>query len=145
MAIRRFEEIEGWQLGRELARAVYEATKGKPFAADYGLKDQIQRAVGSIMHNVAEGFDGGSNAEFIKFLRYAQRSCREVQSQLYLALDQSYLDEQQFGDLYELADRTHGKIGGFIIYLLNAPPRRSPTQRRISNDEPRTNNQEQTS
>ncbi len=82
MKIERFEDIEAWQLGRQLTRLVYQATRQEGFTRDFGLKDQIQRASGSVMHNIAEGFDGGSNAEFIKFLRYSQRSCTEVQSQL---------------------------------------------------------------
>ena len=69
------------------------------------------------MHNIAEGFDGGSNAEFVKFLRYSQRSCTEVKSQLYVALDQQYITQQQFDENYELAGKTHAKIGGFIKYL----------------------------
>jgi four helix bundle protein len=81
------------------------------------LRDQIQRAAGSVMHNIAEGFDGGSNAEFLKFLRYAQRSCAEVQSQLYVALDQGYIPQEQFVELYELARRTRATIGAFIKYL----------------------------
>jgi four helix bundle protein len=88
------------------------------FAADYGLKDQIQRASGSIMHNIAEGFDGGSNAEFKRFLRYAQRSCSEVQSQLYVAIDQGYVDQASFDQLFELSARAKRKIGGFIAFLL---------------------------
>ncbi|MCW5556361.1 MAG: four helix bundle protein [Verrucomicrobiae bacterium] len=64
------------------------------------MRDQIQRASGSVMHNIAEGFDGGSNAEFIKFLRYSQRSASEVQSQLYVALV-GYLRQDEFGRLYE--------------------------------------------
>jgi len=113
----RFEDIEGWQLARELARVVYSLTKGAEFSRDFGLKDQIQRAAGSVMHNIAEGFDGGSNPEFAKFRRYAQRSCTEVQSQLYVALDQQYITQPQFDENYELADKTHAKIGGFIRYL----------------------------
>jgi len=74
MKIERFEDIEGWQMARELANQVYAVTKAAEFSRDFGLKDQIQRAAGSAMHNVAEGFDGGSNAEFTKFLRFAQRS-----------------------------------------------------------------------
>ena len=117
MKIERFEDIEAWQLGRELTKCVYKAT-GKPsFAKDYGLKDQIQRAAGSVMHNIAEGFDGGSNAEFTRFLRYSQRSCSEVQSELYVALDQNYISQSEFDDLYTLAGQAHSKIGGFIAYL----------------------------
>jgi len=88
MKIKRFEDIEAWQLARELTAKVYALTRRPGFTRDYGLKDQIQRASGSVMHNIAEGFDGGSNAEFAKFLRYAQRSCSEVRSELYVALDQ---------------------------------------------------------
>lgn len=118
MKIERFEDIESWQLARELTREVYSATKSRSFAKDGGLKDQIQRASGSIMHNIAEGFDGGSNAEFRRFLRYAQRSCSEVQSQLYVALDQAYIDQSQFDHLYHLAGQAKARIGGFIAYLL---------------------------
>ena len=117
MAIRRFEEIEGWQLARELTRLVYQMTSQGAFARDFGLRDQIQRAAGSVMHNIAEGFDGGSNAEFAKFLRYAQRSCTEVKSQLYVALDQRYITDDQFKTAYDLATKTHSKIGAFIRYL----------------------------
>ena len=71
------------------------------------------------MHNIAEGFDGGSNAEFIKFLRYPQRSCSEVQSQLYIALDRGYISQDEFNAIYDQATKTHAKVGGFIRYLLN--------------------------
>ncbi len=91
------------------------------FSQDWGLKDQIRRSAGSVMHNIAEGFDGGSNIEFLKFLRYAQRSCREVQSQLYVALDEEYVTPSVFEDLYTAVDATHGKIGGFIKYLKSSP------------------------
>lgn len=66
------------------------------------------------MHNVAEGFDSGSNAEFVRFLRYAQRSCTEVQSQLYVALDQKYLSSQEFDDVFSIADLTKSRIGGVL-------------------------------
>lgn len=62
MKITKFEDIEGWKLGRELTRAIYAITRKGEFARDYGLTDQIRRASGSVMHNIAEGFDGGSNA-----------------------------------------------------------------------------------
>lgn len=120
MKITRFEDIEAWQVARELTREVYAPTKAGRFSRDYGLKDQITRAAGSAMHNIAEGFDGGSNAEFVKFLRNAQRSCTEVQSQLYVALDQDYVNKARFGELYSLAKAAHGKIGAFIKYLLRS-------------------------
>ena len=73
-----------------------------------------------MMHNIAEGFDGGSNKEFIKFLRYSQRSCSEVQSELYIALDQQYIAPDQFHQLYDLAAHAHSKIGALIAYLLRS-------------------------
>ena len=117
MKIERFEDIEGWKLARELTRVVYSATKQPDFSKDFGLKDQIQRAAGSAMHNIAEGFDAGSNAEFVRFLRYAQRSCTEVKSQLYAAVDQNYITDEQFQLIYEQATQTHKRIGGFIRHL----------------------------
>ena len=82
MKIERFEDIEAWQLARELTRKVYRLTKKLGFTKDHGLKRQIQDAAGSSMHNITEGFDSETNAEFIRFLRYAKRSCTEVQSEL---------------------------------------------------------------
>jgi len=117
MKIDQFEDIEAWQLARELARKVYRLTKKPRFAKDYGLKRQIQDAAGSSMHNIAEGFDSETNAEFIRFLRYAKRSCTEVQSELYLALDEEYISIDEFKDVYEQARRTRAAIYGFIKYL----------------------------
>ncbi|MDE0838951.1 MAG: four helix bundle protein [Kiritimatiellae bacterium] len=117
MAITRFEDIEAWQVGRTLTKRVYECTAVHDFARDYGLKDQIQRAAGSIMHNIAEGFDGGSHPEFARFLTYAVRSATEVQSQLYVALDLRYIDQSKFDELYELAAKAKAKTGAFIKYL----------------------------
>ena len=118
MKIERFEDIEAWQLARELTRKVYKLTKKQGFSKDYGLKNQIQNAAGSAMHNIAEGFDSETNPEFIRFLRYAKRSCTEVQSELYLALDEKYITADEFSDVYEQAARTRAAIHGFINYLV---------------------------
>ncbi|MFH1673233.1 MAG: four helix bundle protein [Pseudomonadota bacterium] len=117
MKIERFEDIEAWKLARELTRKVYRLTKKPEFAKDYGLKRQIQDAAGSSMHNIAEGFDSETNAEFVRFLRYAKRSCTEVQSELYVALDEGYISPDEFKDVYEQARRTRAAVRGFINYL----------------------------
>ena len=117
MKIEHFEDIEAWKLARELTRTVYRLTKTPGFVQDYGLKRQIQEAAGSSMHNIAEGFDAETNAEFIRFLRYAKRSCTEVQSELYVALDEEYITTVEFQDAYEQARRTRAAIRGFINYL----------------------------
>jgi four helix bundle protein len=117
MKIERFEDIEAWQLARELTQKVYRLTKKSGFTKDYGLKRQIQDAAGSSMHNIAEGFDSETNAEFIRFLRYAKRSCTEVQSELYVALDEEHISSNEFKDVYEQARRTRAAVRGFIHYL----------------------------
>ena len=119
MAIERFEDIKAWQMARELAGVIYKLTSKELFSRDFGLKDQIQRASGSVMHNIAEGFDSESNIEFARFLRYAKRSCTEVQSELYLALDQNYITQKEFDEAYKLTDTTRATIHGFIRYLIN--------------------------
>ena len=118
MRIERFEDIEAWQLARELTRKVYDLAKKPEFARDFGLKEQIQDAAGSSMHNIAEGFDSETNPEFVRFLRYAKRSCTEVQSELYMALDQQYITNDEFQDVYDHAGRTRAAIRGFIKYLV---------------------------
>jgi len=118
MGIERFEDIDAWQLARKLTRSVYRLTKNARFSKDYGLKQQIQNAAGSAMHNIAEGFDSETNPEFIRFLRYAKRSCTEVQSELYVALDEKYISEDEFNNTYELAAKTRAATRGFINYLV---------------------------
>jgi four helix bundle protein len=116
--IESFEDIEAWKLARELTRKVYALSKKPEVAKDFGLKGQIREAAGSSMHNIAEGFDSEANAEFIRFLRYAKRSCTEVQSELYVALDEIYITEDEFYDVYEQARQTRAAVRGFINYLL---------------------------
>jgi four helix bundle protein len=130
MKIERFEDIEAWQLARELTRKVYRLTKKPGFVNDYGLKRQIQDAAGSSMHNIAEGFDSETNAEFIRFLRYAKRSCTEVRSELYVALDEEYISPNEFKDVYEQARRTRAAVRGFINYL------KKYENRKVDNPEP---------
>ncbi len=127
MKIERFEDIEAWQLARGLTRMVYRLTAKEMFAKDFGLTGQIQDAAGSSMHNIAEGFDSETNAEFVRFLRYAKRSCTEVQSELYVALDAAYISSDEFQVVYEQARRTRAATRGFINYLKNYKPPQPPT------------------
>ena len=120
MKIERFEDIEAWKAARKLAQGIYVLISQPKFAKDFGLRDQIQRAAVSVMANIAEGFDGRSPQEFIRFLGYAFRSATEVQSHLYVALDQAYLMKDEFDDLYQQAVETKKLINGFIRYLRKA-------------------------
>jgi four helix bundle protein len=116
-SFKRFEDIEGWQLARSLNQRIWEILSSGRFGKDFALCDQINRAAGSAMDNIVEGFDGGSDAEFVRFLRYSQRSCSEVQSQLYRALDRSHICQQEFDELFALAEKASAKIGALIRYL----------------------------
>jgi four helix bundle protein len=93
--IERYEDIQGWQRARELTKFIYAITKQEALARDFSLKDQIRRAAVSVMSNIAEGFERGGRAEFIQFLSIAKSSAAEVQSQLYVALDQEYVTPEQ--------------------------------------------------
>jgi four helix bundle protein len=115
--IQRFEDIVAWQKARELTREIYAHAKIGPFAKDFGLREQIQRASVSIMGNVAEGFDRGGDKEFIQFLSISKGSCGEVKSHLYVALDQQYVNSTQFDRLYNSADEVGRLLAGFMTYL----------------------------
>lgn len=117
MKIEKFEDIEAWPLARELTRMVYALTQKLEFSKDRELKGQIRDAAGSAMHNVAEGFDSETNVEFIRFLRYAKRSCSEVQSELYVAADEKYVTPAEFKTVYEQARNTRAAVRGFINHL----------------------------
>ena len=114
---RKFEEIQCWQKARELTAKIYQVSKREPFSRDFGLKDQIRRASVSIMSNIAEGFDRGGTGEFVQFLSMAKGSAAEVRCQLYVAADQGYIDENEFGDLSALAAQTGSMTAGLITYL----------------------------
>jgi four helix bundle protein len=115
--IEQYEDIQGWQKARELTNFVYTVTKQRAFARDFALKNQIRKAAVSVMSNIAEGFERGGRAEFIQFLSIAKSSAGEVQSQLYIVLDQKYITPEQFEKGYKLCDETMRLIGGFIAYL----------------------------
>ena len=117
MAIEKFEDIKAWQAGRKLTKAVYEISSAGRFGRDYGLRDQIQRASVSVMANIAEGYDSLSNKEFVRFLGYALRSATEVQSHLYVALDQDYASKDQFNAIYQQAIEVKRLLHGFLRYL----------------------------
>ena len=115
--IKNFEDLIAWQKARELAGNVYELTRQDKFSRDCGLRDQIQRAASSVMHNIAEGFESGSDPEFVRFLKMARRSAGEVQSELYLALDVSYITEEDLKKTYALATEVKRLINGMMTYL----------------------------
>jgi four helix bundle protein len=115
--ILNFEDLKAWQKARELASLVYSYTKKEAFSRDFGLKDQIQRAAGSIMHNLAEGFEAGTDLEKSRFFIFARRSASEVQSELYLALDAKYISQVELKHGYDLAVEIKKMIFSLLNYL----------------------------
>jgi four helix bundle protein len=115
--IKNFEDLKTWQKARKMAGYVYTLTRKQKFSRDFGLCNQIQKAAGSSMHNIAEGFEAGYDPEFIRFLKMARRSASEVQSELYLALDAGYITQEELKQAYELAVEAKKLINGMISYL----------------------------
>jgi four helix bundle protein len=119
MKIKRFEDLECWQVARELVKLIYEMTKRLEFGRDFVLVDQIRRGSISSMSNIAEGFYRNSNKEFMRFLDISRSSAGEVINHLYVALDQGYIDEDLFEKGKGQADRVAKKVNAFISYLVN--------------------------
>ena len=120
MKIEKFEDIKAWQEARVLVGMVYAAVGAdRGFGSDHRFREQIQSAAVSIMSNIGEGFSRRTTKEFTQFLFIAKGSVAEVQSQLYVALDQGYINEEKFDGLYTKSDDVARLISGFIRYLLN--------------------------
>lgn len=117
---KKFEEIEAWKKARELTKRIYALSRSGAFSKDFGLRDQIRRASVSTMSNIAEGHDRSGTGEFIQFLATAKGSAAEVKSQLYVALDQKYMDERTFREISDLATETGNMIAGLMNYLRRA-------------------------
>jgi four helix bundle protein len=115
--IERFEDIEAWKRARQMTRKIYAMSRDGALSRDFGLKDQMRRASVSSMSNIAEGFERDGTQEFIHFLTMAKGSSGELRSQLYVALDEGYITQQQFEELYEDADAVGRMSARFINYL----------------------------
>lgn len=129
MKITRFEDIEAWQEARKLVKMVYDLIKLGTIKKDLRLCSQAQAAATSVMANIAEGYVRRSDKEFVQFLFIAMSSAAEVQSHLYVAVDQGYVDHEKFEGIYNQAEKTSKLISGFIKYL-RAPQTKVPKQTR---------------
>jgi len=118
MKITRFEDLECWQQARKLVIMVYDAIRqSRSFQNDYRLKDQSIGAAISVMGNIPEGFVRRSNKEFIQFLFISVSSAAELQSHMYVAMDQHYVTKEIFDNIYRQAEKTAKMISGLITYL----------------------------
>ena len=115
--IHRFEDILGWQRARILTRLIYDMSTDSSFSKDFALRDQIRRAAISIMLNIAEGFARRTDKDFARFLSNSHGSAAEVQSALYIALDQDYISDSEFKDAYNLCEECSKLVFGFSQYL----------------------------
>ena len=115
--INRFEDLDVWKESRALNKIIGTLIQEKKFKNNFRLINQIEGSTGSVMDNIAEGFERGTRAEFIQFLGYSKGSCGELRSQLYRALDRNYLSKDQFDELFKLASRISAMLHGLISYL----------------------------
>jgi four helix bundle protein len=114
---RSFEDIDAWKKARQLTDMIYRITKSGPFSKDYALRDQVRRACISVTSNIAEGFERDGAGEFAQFLPIAKGSLGELRSQLYIALDQKYIDTSTFKDLTGLCIEISKMIRALMVYL----------------------------
>ena len=117
MKIERFEDLEIWQEARELCKRVFEITSSSPFCSDFKLRDQIRSSSGSVMDNIAEGFERGGNKEFIQFLSVAKGSCGETRSQSYRAFDYKHIKQDVLDELITRTTQLSKKISSLMAYL----------------------------
>ncbi|MGC4128587.1 MAG: four helix bundle protein [Bergeyella sp.] len=117
--VTRFEDLEIWKLARILCREIYSVIEGTNLKNNYRLCNQIDGSSGSIMDNIAEGFERNGNKEFVQFLSISKASCGETRSQLYRVFDRNFVSEEKFNVLVEQTEILSKKIGAFINYLNN--------------------------
>jgi four helix bundle protein len=115
---KRFEDIMAWQKARQVTNTVYNVTKNGEFAKDFGLRDQIRRASVSIMANIAEGFARRSDKDFAYFLNISRSSAAEAQSHLYVAMDQGYIEQKEFNEIYKQLEETSKMIFALVKHLV---------------------------
>ncbi|MFT3751010.1 MAG: four helix bundle protein [Agriterribacter sp.] len=120
--IYRFEDLPIWQQSRNLCNDIYKIINNNPlFSGDFRFRDQIKASAGSVMDNIAEGFERSSRLEFANFLSIAKGSTGEVRSQLYRAVDCNYVDKVECITVIDAYDKLAKEIAGFINYLNQSP------------------------
>ena len=112
-----FEGLDIWKIGRDICMDVWNIIENTTLNKDYSLRNQMNSSSGSIMDNIAEGFERNGNRELIQFLSIAKASCGELRSQLYRCLDRNHITKDRFDDIYSKTVTEGKKIGAFMAYL----------------------------
>ena len=129
--VTRFEDLECWQHARELDKGVVLITKKGGLSRDFKMRDQMLSSCGSIMDNIAEGFERDNNKEFSQFLSIAKGSAGELRSQLCRAIDRDYISKEEFEDLNRKTEIVAGKIFGLMNYLSGSEMKGSKFKNRV--------------
>jgi four helix bundle protein len=114
-----FRKLEAWQIAKKLAVVIYRVTNENAFSKDFGLRDQIRRAVISISSNIAEGEESGTNKMSIRFFNIAKGSAAEVQSQAEIAFEIGYLNEETLNEILTYCNQISSKLSKLITYRRN--------------------------
>jgi four helix bundle protein len=130
----RFEDLDVWKRARELANMIYDFSEAGAFARDYGLREQMRRAAISTLSNIAEGFESRTQALFIEFLGRTKGFAGELRAQLYIAIDQTYITQDQFDMSSKLVETCSKQITRFIQYLETKPNARRIRETGVSYD-----------
>jgi four helix bundle protein len=116
-SVKRFEEMDVWKKSRLMVKMICMMTNKSEFSRDWQLANHLRKTAISIISNISEGFERDGNKEFINFLSIAKGSCGELRCQLYIALDQNYIDEYLFSEISNLATDISKSLKGLINYL----------------------------
>ena len=131
-SFKKFEDIDAWQIAREISKEIYKKSSIGKFAQDFELRKQARRSSGSMMDNIAEGFDRGGKNEFVQFLSIGKGSGGELKSQLYRALDNDCISEVEFNELYSKTDTYTRMVSGLISYLNQSSIKGEKFKNRVS-------------
>ncbi len=135
-SFKRFEDVLSWQRARILCARIGKLIEGEHFKKNFRLIDQVEGSTGSITENIAEGFERGGNKEFIQYLSIAKASCGETRSQLYRALDRSYINQSEFQELYDMVISISNLIQKLMAYLSSSELKGVKYKDRFSKIEP---------
>jgi four helix bundle protein len=118
MKIQKFEDLNIWKTSLFITKQVYDLTAKEKFSKDFGLRDQLRRAIVSVSSNIVEGFEKNNNNEFVRFLKISKGSAGETRNQLHIAFVVGYITSAEFKKISDELEVLSAQIGKFISYLV---------------------------